>query len=397
MNTAGREDVGWVGERVLITGSTGFIGQRLVRRLVEAGACVYAGVAPGEEPERTSRLPEQAQRLTFDLREAGAVRDAVTEAMPQVVFHLAAVGVTQPDVAPDVALAVNVGGTLHLLEALSPPDPRRICARKQVKVYTRKWAKAREFTREKGESAKVRTRKWAKARERWEADEHSPRGQTLGRGDVQDESTRGGESAKWDVRRIVLVGTSHEYGAREAVEGLDPFSVYAASKVAAWAFGRMYWRVYGLPVVIVRPFQVYGPGQPDRALIPAAVHAALAGEDFPMTPGEQERDFIYVDDVVDGLQAIAKAPGIEGQSLDLGTGQAHAVRQVVGRIWEMLGARGRILPGALPYRLGEVMHLVADADRTARLTGWRAKIGLEEGLRRVIEAAVNTGAFYDRF
>jgi nucleoside-diphosphate-sugar epimerase len=139
----------------------------------------------------------------------------------------------------------------------------------------------------------------------------------------------------------------------------------------------------------VRPFQVYGPGQVPHTLIPAAIRAALTGEDLTMTPGEQERDFIYVEDVVEGMLAAAKAPGIEGQSLDLGTGQAHTVRQVVERVWAMTGAQGHILPGALPYRPGEVMRLTADAERTAHLTGWRARVGLEEGLRRTIGRRVN--------
>jgi len=97
------------------------------------------------------------------------------------------------------------------------------------------------------------------------------------------------------------------------------------------------------------------------------------------------RDFIYVDDVVAGMMAAAEAPGIEGESIDLGTGRSHAIRQAVARIWEIAEARGRMLPGALPYRPGEVMRIVADADRAARLTGWRARVSLEEGLRRTIE------------
>lgn len=302
--------VDWAGQRVLVTGATGFIGQRLVRRLMEAGGQVHAGVAPDEKPERAARLPAQVQRLIFDLCDAGAVQAAVEEVVPQVVFHLAAVGVTDPGVDPDLALAVNAGGTLHLLKAL----------------------------RERG------------------------------------------------VRQVVLTGTCYEYGAREAAEGLDPFNAYAASKVAAWAFGRMYWRVYGLPVVIVRPFQVYGPGQPNHTLIPAAIRAALAGEDFPMTRGEQERDFIYVDDVMEGMLAAAEVPGVEGCSLDLGTGQIYTVCEVIERIWAMTRAQGHILAGALPYRPSEVMHLVADADRTARLTGWRARVGLEEGLHKTVQA-----------
>jgi nucleoside-diphosphate-sugar epimerase len=152
----------------------------------------------------------------------------------------------------------------------------------------------------------------------------------------------------------------------------------------------MYWRAHGLPVVTVRLFQVYGPGQPDRTLVPAAMRAALAGVDLPMTPGEQERDFIYVDDVLDGLLVAADAPGIEGQSLDLGTGQVHTLRRVVEHIWSMARAQGEILPGALRYRPSEVMHLVADADRTARLTGWRATTSLESGLRKTLQAISNS-------
>ncbi len=292
----------------MVTGATGFIGQCLVRRLVDAGAHVWAGVAPADAAERVAALPEQARRLVFDVRRSGAVRAATAEAAPQIVFHLAAVGVTDPGVDAALALAINAGGTVHLLEAL---------------------------------------------RER-------------------------------DVRRVVLVGTCHEYGAQESVEGLDPFSAYAASKVAAWAFGRMYWRAHGLPVVTARLFQVYGPGQPAQTLVPAAIRAALAGEDFATTPGEQARDFVYVDDVVDGMLSVAVAPGVEGQSLDLGTGVACQVRQLVERIWAITGARGQVRAGDLPYRPGEVMCIVADADRTAELAGWRAHVGLEEGLRRTI-------------
>ena len=300
---------GWAGRHVLVTGATGFIGVRLVQRLVEVGAQVWAGVYPGESPERVASLAPEVERVPFDVQDAEGVRRVVLEAAPDVVFHLAAVGVSDTGIEPVLALAVNAGGAINLLEALR----RRA------------------------------------------------------------------------VQRVVLVGTCYEYGARQAVEGLDPFNAYAASKVAAWAFGRMYWRVHGLPIVTVRPFQVYGPGQPEHMLIPSAIVAALAGQDLMATAGEQARDFIYVDDVVEGMLAAALAPGIEGESLDLGSGVARPVREVLDRVWELTGARGRILYGALPYRPGEVIHLAANAERTARLIGWCACVGLDEGLRYTID------------
>jgi nucleoside-diphosphate-sugar epimerase len=109
---------GWNRKRVLVTGALGFIGQCLVRHLADAGAHIFAGVAPDEASERVAALPEQVQRLVFDLRDIDAVKSAVAEAAPRVVFHLAAVGATDSGVDPSVALMVNAGGTLHLLEAV---------------------------------------------------------------------------------------------------------------------------------------------------------------------------------------------------------------------------------------------------------------------------------------
>jgi nucleoside-diphosphate-sugar epimerase len=148
----------------------------------------------------------------------------------------------------------------------------------------------------------------------------------------------------------------------------------------------MYYRVYGTPVVVARPFNAYGPGQMQNSLIPTAIQAALDGEDFPMTPGRQRRDFIFVDDVVDGFLAIAAAPGIEGKSFDLGTGQATTVQDVVERIFALCGGAGQPQVGALSYRPGVVWESVADADRTKQSTGWQARIGLAEGLEITVNS-----------
>jgi nucleoside-diphosphate-sugar epimerase len=301
--------VTWTGRRVLVTGSTGFIGRYLVRQLVAGGAEVWCGVLPTEIPVGRGLLPAQAPQIPLDVREAASVNHAIDKSEPEIVFHLAAVGVTDPNGDPHAALAVNTHGTIHLLEALREQPPTR----------------------------------------------------------------------------IVLVGTCYEYGARETREGLDPFNIYAASKVAAWAFARAYWRVFDLPVVLARLFQVYGPGQAPDTLIPSGIHAALDGEDFPMTPGEQRRDFIFVEDVAAGLMALGRATGVDGCSLDVGTGQAHSVRQVVQQIWSIVGAQSQLLPGALPYRPGAPMHLVADVEPTVQRTGWRATTSLEAGLRATVQ------------
>lgn len=188
------------------------------------------------------------------------------------------------------------------------------------------------------------------------------------------------------VERIVVIGTSYEYGARRSDDGIDPFNTYSASKVAAWAYARAAYNTWGLPVVSVRPFQVYGPGQRKEALVPAAILAALRDADFRMTGGEQQRDFIYVEDIIAGLLAAMAAPDIEGRVLDLGTGTLSRILDVIQRIWDLTASQGRILAGALPYRAGEVSAIPADARRTRLLTGWEARIPLDEGLSLTIDA-----------
>lgn len=300
----------WIRRRVLITGGTGFLGQHLTRRLVELGAQVTVALRQGENPALVAALPDQAGRCDGDVRDRSALQGVVETVRPEIIFHLAAVGVNDPFIAAEVALQVNLHGTLNLLRT----------------------------ARQAGADC---------------------------------------------VRRIVVAGTSYEYG--EAGQ-LDPGNVYAATKVAAWAFCRMYCRAHGTPVVVARPFNVYGPGQNERALIPSAIRVALNDQDFAMTPGQQRRDFVHVDDVIGGFLAVATAAGVEGHSLDLGTGQATPVRDVVERIFALSGGRGRPQVGALPYRPGVVWELVAAAEHTAQLTGWRAEIGLEKGLRATIAA-----------
>ncbi|MBN1248453.1 MAG: NAD-dependent epimerase/dehydratase family protein [Anaerolineae bacterium] len=309
---------------VLITGATGFIGRRLTLALLAAGCEVTALVLPGEAHD----LAEGVHPYTGDVTDPAAVVEAlaacarsVAEPAPITIFHLAAIGMADPGLSMYAACQVNVGGVIHILEAVRAAENAR--------------------------------------------------------------------SASWPhtsplVRRVVMVGSSYEYGARRSDDELDPFNPYSASKAAAWAFARAAYNAWGTPVVWARPFQVYGPGQLSRALVPAAILAALRGEDFRMTKGEQQRDFVFVDDVVDGLVAAGGAPDIEGRVLDLGTGQLRRLCDVVARIWELAGGQGRILPGALPYRPGEVPAIPANVRRTRLLTGWESKTSLDEGLRTTI-------------
>lgn len=183
------------------------------------------------------------------------------------------------------------------------------------------------------------------------------------------------EASAPTASRMVVARTP---GEREAL------NVYAASKAAAWQFCRMAVRTRGLPIVGAMIFQAYGPGQAAHNLIPAAMAAARAGADFKMTPGSQVRDWIYVDDVVEGLLAALCRPVPAGATVELGTGVGTSVAAVVQRIYALCGSGGRPLPGALPLRPGESSQQIADAQATCASLGWQAKTSLDDGLIRLL-------------
>jgi nucleoside-diphosphate-sugar epimerase len=157
-------------------------------------------------------------------------------------------------------------------------------------------------------------------------------------------------------------------------------NVYAASKAAVWKFCEMYVRTRQWPVRAAMIFQAYGPGQPNRALVPSAMRAALSGRDFPMTLGEQERDWTYIGDVVEGIMATVEADLEPGSTIEIGTGRKTSVAEVVQQIYRLVGRGGAPALGELKSRPGEARVQVADAHLTQALTGWKAGIDLGTGL-----------------
>jgi len=183
------------------------------------------------------------------------------------------------------------------------------------------------------------------------------------------------ESVGLDVKQLIVARTP---GERTAM------NVYAASKAAAWTFCRMYARTAQWPIQGAMIFQAYGPGQPSGLLVSAALQAALVGHDFPMTSGDQEKDWIYIDEVVDGLLALLDSALPPGETIEIGCGRSTSVRDIVSQIYQLVGRGGRPQIGALPDRPGEVIRQVADVERTAALIGWRAEITPAEGLGRLV-------------
>ncbi|GJL60503.1 MAG: NAD-dependent dehydratase [Nitrospirales bacterium] len=182
-------------------------------------------------------------------------------------------------------------------------------------------------------------------------------------------------------QRIVLAGSLNEPpDDRESI----PSSPYAAAKWASSGYGRMFHALYGTPVVIVRTFMTYGPGQETRKLIPTVALSLLKGESPKLSSGKWKADWIYVDDVIEGFLAAAHVSQIEGTTVDLGSGTLVTVRELVERLVEVVGRGAQPLFGALPDRVLEPARK-AEVLQTFEKLGWKPKVSLKSGLQQTVE------------
>jgi dTDP-glucose 4,6-dehydratase len=197
------------------------------------------------------------------------------------------------------------------------------------------------------------------------------------------------------VRRIVIIGSAEEYGNQsgplDETMPLLATSDYGISKAKATSRALEMHKTRGCPVVVARPFSVYGPGQPSNMFVAQAIESAVTNVEFAMSLGEQKRDLIFIDDVVRGVIAAACAPGVEGQVINLGTGRAHRLRDVAERIWRMTGTRARLLIGNRHAPAEELYDTWADITLARRLLDWEPQVDLENGLAQTIDFARNEG------
>jgi UDP-glucose 4-epimerase len=179
--------------------------------------------------------------------------------------------------------------------------------------------------------------------------------------------------------RVVLIGSGDEPRGDKA-----PASPYAATKWAVGGYARMFHALYGTPVAIARPFMVYGPDQPDTAkLVPYVVTSLLRGEAPVLSSGRRLCDWIYIDDVVEALLAVATVPACIGRVSDVGTGRLHTVRHVVETVSALVGGDVDPVFGGAPDRPLET-EAKADVAETTRVCGWAPSTPLQDGLERTV-------------
>lgn len=195
------------------------------------------------------------------------------------------------------------------------------------------------------------------------------------------------------VRRFIQTSTSEVYGTPDELpiretHPLRAQSPYAASKVAADQLAMAFRHSFDLPVVVLRPFNTYGPRQSERAVIPTMLRQLLAGRrEVRLGRLEPRRDLTYVADTVDGFVRAATCEGIDGETIQLGTGRSDSIGELFELACRLVGVDATVVEDAARLRPdgSEVLALQADPSRARALLGWEAQTDLEDGLRKTID------------
>ncbi|MEI5672952.1 MULTISPECIES: dTDP-glucose 4,6-dehydratase [unclassified Nocardioides] len=196
------------------------------------------------------------------------------------------------------------------------------------------------------------------------------------------------------VGRFVHVSSSEVYGTAQYApmdEGHPtcPETVYGAGKLAGEAYARAHFRTYGMPVVVARPFNTYGPRShfegDSGEVIPRTIVRALCGlPALVFGDGEQSRDFTHVSDTAAGLVALAESPDVVGRTVNLGSGSEVTVNELADLVHGLVGHDGPVAEH-LEARPGDVRRLLVDDAQMRTLCDWRPRVDLRTGLADLVD------------
>jgi dTDP-glucose 4,6-dehydratase len=204
------------------------------------------------------------------------------------------------------------------------------------------------------------------------------------------------------IDRFILISSSEVYGTAERApmdeeHPLNPRSPYAATKAGADRLAYAYYVTYDLPIVIVRPFNNYGPFQHPEKVLPRFIIQALRDE--PLTvhgDGHATRDWLYVEDDAEAIEAVIAADGdvVSGEVLNVATGVDISVTEIANYVLEALD-KPPSLKIHVDERPGQVHRHIGSTEKSERLLGWRAQTSFEEGLEKTIAWYAENRAWWE--
>ena len=201
------------------------------------------------------------------------------------------------------------------------------------------------------------------------------------------------------TERILVTSTSEVYGTAQYVpiDEKHPFqgqSPYSASKIGADRLAESFFRSFGLPVTIVRPFNTYGPRQSARAIIPTIITQLLKGfEQIKLGELSPTRDLVFVEDTVNGFIEIAKSDKAIGEEINIATGTEISIGNLAKKLIDLINPETKIIQEQQRLRpsKSEVFRLLGDNRKIRDLTSWTPEYTIEQGIKKSIEWFKNSG------
>lgn len=202
--------------------------------------------------------------------------------------------------------------------------------------------------------------------------------------------------------RVVQTSTSEVYGTPSTLpivetHPLQGQSPYSASKIAADKMCESYHRSFNLPVVTLRPFNTFGPRQSTRAVLPTILTQLLAGkEEIALGRLDTRRDLTFVKDTVRGFVLAGETPGIEGETVQLGTGRAVSIQELFNLACQVTDRKARVVcePERMRPDASEVLVLQSSPEKAQTLLGWKAETSLEAGVSQTAQWLEERWALY---
>ncbi len=203
------------------------------------------------------------------------------------------------------------------------------------------------------------------------------------------------EARRAGVRRFVHVSSSEVYGTARTVPMDEdhpcyPETAYGAAKLAGEAYARAYHRTYGLPTIVVRPFNNFGPrshheGDSGEVIPRFAVWALNGAQPVIFGDGSQTRDFLYVEDTAYWLGRVAECDALIGETVNLGSGQETSVRELASLVCSLAG-RPDLEPQFLPPRPGDVLRHLAGVRKAEGALGFKSRTNLRDGISKLLDS-----------